>query len=150
MIRTMLALLVFPTVALSNAIVHVRSDRPSTVYLDGVSVGAAPLKLTNLNPGTHNIRIVSPTGQAQEFAVYSPRSSTLERDVIANWGQPVITAAAPVPPVVLPPPVVVPPPPVVVAQPPPVIAAAPAYVAPVVVVRPRYRRHYGHYRRYWR
>ena len=129
-ILTLGVMLLVPAAVMAEAIVHVKADQPSTVYVDNQLAGNTPLRLSHLAVGTHNLRVVNPiSGVAREYAIYSPRTTAIDRDVNVIWNSvPVVAVAAPETTVVE------------------TVVAAPAVVyverpAPVVVVRPYYHRH---------
>ncbi|MBI4867830.1 MAG: PEGA domain-containing protein [Candidatus Wallbacteria bacterium] len=72
--------------AYAAGIVNIDSDQPATVIVDGEEVGATPITVRDLAPGYHTIRLENPrTQQFREFNFYSPKRSSVEKDIRLTW-----------------------------------------------------------------
>jgi hypothetical protein len=92
LVTSVVALL--PSLAAASAIIHVRTDQPSMVYIDGQLAGPAPLSLTHLRPGRHRVEVVNSTSSAaRQYLIFSPGQATLDRTLDVRWLPPPIEPA---------------------------------------------------------
>lgn len=140
-IRTLCSALIValtPALAMADMVIQARSDVPASVIMDGTVLGNAPLDITRVHRGDHEIRFHAlGTGLEQAFNVSVPNHAHGVTPVAAAFGAVVPRAVT-----------VVEPAPVIVER--PVVYARPApavFVTPVVIGRPYYHhRHHGCYR----
>lgn len=120
----------------ADARLHVTSNAPASVQLDGEALGQAPLTAHGLAPGDHLLTVTdSATGEQKTFSVHSPRIATLEKEFYASFGgAPPLPAASAEPPATV---VVRQPVPTTVVEelPPQVIYEPVPVAAPTTVIR---------------
>lgn len=127
---TLAAFLVATAGAFAAGSVDVRAEGPARIYLDGEYVGEAPLRLSGIAAGDHNIQAEDPTsGEVKTYFFHAPSGASVHKEILVGFGAGV--TATP-----LGPPVVVPAQPTAVVQ----TVAAPAYCPPAWGRRRAYHR----------
>ena len=147
-----LALALAVPAALSAAtLIQARSDVPAVVIMDGTVMGEAPINISQVAPGDHEIafqQLGTPRDASvmRAYRVRVPDNASMTTTVAADFSNrgPLIVEAMPLvaaPPIICPSPIIVR----------PVVVAAPIIVRPasrVIVVKPRHHRR-GHGRRHF-
>lgn len=84
--------------ARAEGTLDVVSSVPTRIYLDGEYVGEAPLRLSGIAAGDHQVQAESPTtGEVRTFRFHSPTNAHVEKRLDVDQG----ALAAPVPATVL-------------------------------------------------
>ena len=74
------------TGAHAGAVVKITSNEPARVAVDGEDLGVTPITLRDMKPGKYEIKLENVrTGMLQSYAVKSPDSGTVEREIAAKW-----------------------------------------------------------------
>ena len=120
------------------SVIQARSEIPATVIMDGTPMGPAPLNISQVAPGDHELAFRSmETGAIRAYRVSMPFDATISTTVLADFTNtgPVVVEAMPI----------VAAPPVIVAH--PVVYGCPIVrPAPVIVIeRSHHRRRRYHY-----
>jgi len=72
--------------AQAGAEVSVAADVQGAVYFDGEEIGTTPLKIKNVDPGFHTVKVVNPADRSERtYEFYSPRTIGVDKQIDATF-----------------------------------------------------------------